>query len=321
MAGHAPPAVLLITGPTGVGKSEAAVLVAERLDGEIVSADSRQVYRGLAIGTAAPPPALLARIPHHLVGVLEVEEPWSAGAFAFRAGALIEAIRGRGRQPMVVGGSGLYLKALTEGLFLEPASDPRRRRRVRAGLQQRLREEGIAALRAELAARDPDWAGSVPATDTQRILRGLEVLEVHGIPLSSLQAGGTSPAPIEARWCRIVLERERGDLYRRIEERVDGLLEAGWLEEARVLRQAGVSPGVPGLTGLGYARLFDVLAGEITLDEARREIRREHRNFAKRQLTWFRPLPDVVRLKLRAGDGPTETAAAVLRAWERFLDS
>jgi tRNA dimethylallyltransferase len=321
VAGHAPPAVLLITGPTGVGKSEAAVRVAERLDGEIISADSRQVYRGLAIGTAAPSPALLARIPHHLVGVLAVEEPWSAGAFALRAGALIETIREQGRQPMVVGGSGLYLKALTEGLFLEPVSDPRRRRQVRTALQRRLREEGIAALRAELVARDPDWAASVPATDTQRILRGLEVLAVHGVSLSSLLAGGTAPAPVDARWCRIVLERERSDLYRRIEERVDGLLEAGWLEEARALRQAGVDPAAPGLTGLGYVRLFEVLAGESTLEEARRTIRREHRNFAKRQLTWFRPLRDVVRLKLRAEDGPTETAAAVLRAWERFLDA
>jgi tRNA dimethylallyltransferase len=316
--GHSPPAVLLVTGPTGVGKSEAAVLVAERLGGEIVSADSRQVYRGLAIGTAAPAPALLARIPHHLVGVLEVEETWSAGAFAARAGELIEAIRGRGRQPMVVGGSGLYLKALTEGLFVEPASDPRRRRRVRVELQRRLREEGIVPLRAELAARDPDWAGSVSATDTQRILRGLEVLALHGVPLSSLQAGGAVPVPVSARWCRLVLERERGDLYRRIEDRVDALLEAGWLEEARVLLEAGVPADAPGLTGLGYTRLFGVLAGDITLDEARRAIRQEHRNFAKRQLTWFRPLRDVVRLKLQPGDGPVETAAAVLRAWESF---
>lgn len=312
------PIVLVITGPTGVGKTVAAVMVAEELKGEIVSADSRQVYRGVAIGTAAPSPQLQKRVKHYLINERDPRQTWSAGAFASGAARCIREIIGRRRQPLVAGGSGFYIRALTEGLFEEPPVDPAERSRVRARLKTRLEKEGPEALHAELTRRDPRWAREVATTDSQRIVRGLEVYELHGVPLSDLQEEKKSGPPIEARWCVVILERDRQGLYDRLNARVERLIEAGWLDEARSLQSAKVPGDAPGLTGLGYDLLFEHLRGRISLYAAIEGIRQEHRNYAKRQLSWFRAM-DAERISLKPEDGPEETAGMILDVWHKHL--
>jgi len=308
------PRVLIIAGPTGVGKSEAAVLVAEEIDGEIISADSRQVYRGLEIGTAAPGRELLERVPHHLVSTRDPRQSWSAGDFAAEAARCIEAIASRSRIPIVTGGSGFYIRALTDGLFEEPPVDPGERERVRAGLEARLREEGVEALWADLAALDPGWAEGIPATDTQRVIRGLEIHALHGVPLTELQQRQKCEPFCDADWTQVLLERDRDVLYRRLNERVTALFEEGWLEEADRLRSGGVPVDAPGLTGLGYDLLYRHLDGELSRDETIEGIRKEHRNYAKRQLTWFRNF-DANRLRLEPDDGPELTAVKIFTCW------
>ncbi len=308
------PRVLIIAGPTGVGKTEAAVIVAEELAGEVISADSRQVYRGLEIGTAAPGSDLTERVPHHLVSVRDPRLSWSAGEFASEAVACLKEIVERSRLPIVVGGSGFYIRALTDGLFEEPPVDPEERERVRAGLLDRLAREGVEALWTELAIIDPRWAERIPATDTQRVIRGLEVFELHGVPLSQLQQSRGSMPLFEADWRQVLIERDRSDLYRMLNERVVSLLDSGWLEEAATLRSEGIPVDAPGLTGLGYDLLYRHLDGELSREEAVERIRQEHRNYAKRQLTWFRTL-DARRIVLGSGDGPEQTAAKILACW------
>ena len=318
MMEHGLPDILVITGPTGVGKSEAAVIAAEQLNGEIVSADSRQVYRGLVVGTDAPSPELRRRITHHLINERDPRQVWSAGAFAAEAAAIIERIIARGRQPLVVGGSGFYIRALTEGLFEEPPADRNERNRVRARLKSRLEREGPAVLHAELARCDPEWAHPVDETDSQRILRGLEVHELHGVPLTDLQEERQNKPPLEAVWCTVLLERDREELYGRLNARVEILMNSGWLAEARSLMSARIPADAPGLTGLGYDLLFKHLNGMISFDTAVEGICQEHRNYAKRQLSWFGAM-EAHRISLVPEDGPGETAAKILSVWRKHL--
>lgn len=308
------PRIPIITGATGTGKSEAAVIVAEELGGEIISADSRQVYRGVVIGTAAPGPDLQQRAPHHLINVRDPREKWSAGEFAGEAAGCIGKILERGSVPLVVGGSGFYIRALTEGLFEEPYVDEGERRRVENHFRRRIGREGSPALHSELAAVDPEWAASIPETDSQRIVRGLTVYELHGVPLSELQKSGRREPPFEAEWSVILLERDREDLYRRLNGRVVRLLDKGWLREARSLKSARISGDAPGLSGLGYNLLFEHLEGRLSYDEAVERIQQEHRNYAKRQITWFKSL-DAQRIRLEPADGPEAAAARILAVW------
>lgn len=308
------PPILIIAGPTGVGKSEAAVIVAEELAGEIISADSRQVYRGVVIGTAAPGSELQKRIPHHLVNVRDPRETWSAGDFAEEAARCITGILKRKKQPIVVGGSGFYIRALTEGLFEASPVDKSAKRRVRDRLRRRLQKEGSHALYEDLLTKDPEWARSIAETDSQRVLRGLEIYELHGVPLSELQRAGETGPPVEATWCTVLLEREREDLYRRINARVEKLLDSGWLGEARSLKSAGIPMEAPGLSGLGYDLLFQHLQGSLSYDDTVNRISQEHRNYAKRQMTWFRSLT-AERIFLNREDGPEEAAARILQVW------
>lgn len=308
------PRIPIIAGATGTGKSEAAVIVAEGLEGEIVSADSRQVYRGVVIGTAAPGPDLQERIPHHLINVRDPREKWSAGEFADEAARCIGSIFERGNLPLVVGGSGFYIRALTEGLFEEPPVNDAERRRVDNHLRRRIEREGSRVLHSELAGVDPEWAASIPETDSQRIVRGLAVYELHGISLTELQKTGKKEPPFKAEWSVILLERDREDLYRRLNGRVVRLLDTGWLREARSLKSAGISGDAPGLSGLGYNLLFEHLEGRVSYDEAVERIQQEHRNYAKRQITWFKSL-DAQRVRLEPADGPEAAAARILAVW------
>jgi tRNA dimethylallyltransferase len=280
--------VLTILGPTATGKSRLGMELAEILGGEIVNADALQVYRGLDIGTAKPTLEERARVSHHLIDILDPHETWSAGEFARRAEEAIAEIQKRGRVAIVVGGSGLYLRALFEGISPVPPGDPD----VRRELRERLEREGLAVLREELLKLDPETAGRITAGDTQRILRALEVARVTGRPLSSWiaeQPFGTQRIAA----IRVGLTLPRSILYDQIAGRVAWMMEAGWREEVAGLLRRGVSPDVPAFQAIGYRQLVRHLEGNGSLDEAVAEIVRETRRFAKRQETWFRKEPDV----------------------------
>jgi tRNA dimethylallyltransferase len=280
--------VLAIVGPTATGKSALGLALAERLGGEIVSADALQAYRGFDIGTAKPGPADRARVPHHLIDVLEPEERYSAGEFARRAREAIAEIEGRGRVPIVVGGSGLYLRALLSGISPVPPGDPA----VRRELLDRLESEGLSALAAELARSDPETAARLSPGDTQRVLRALEVEKVSGRPLSCWIASQPfGKAGISAIVVGLTLPRSI--LYDEIAGRVARMLEHGWVREVTELLDRGLDPRLHPFQAIGYRQLVLHVQGEWSLERAIRETIQATRRFAKRQETWFRKEPDV----------------------------
>ena len=272
-----------ILGPTAVGKSDFGLKIAERFDGEIVSADALQIYRGFDIGTAKPTVEERHRVPHHLVDILDPQEPFSAGEFARLATGLIQGIEARGRVALVLGGSGLYLRALLDGISPIPAVQPE----VREELQYRLDREGLEPIRRELEALDPITAARLGRGDTQRTTRALEVVLSTGRPLSSWLADDPSgTGPIEA--LRIGLTLPRAVLYDRISVRVRRMIRAGWVDDVEGLLRRGLSPELPAFQAIGYRQLAAHVRGDISLEEALASTVRATCRYAKRQLTWFR---------------------------------
>jgi tRNA dimethylallyltransferase len=269
---------LLILGPTASGKSALALAVAEKLGGEIVNADSMQVYADLRVLTARPSEEEEARVPHHLFGHVDAAERYSVGRWLKDASEAIAAIRARGKNPIVVGGTGLYFKALTEGLVAAPPAPAH----VRAQLQARLKQEGAPALHAALAARDPQAAARLSANDAPRILRALSVLEATGKPLASFAA---SP-PLD-KWTGLALRPERAALYAAIDARFAAMLRAGALAEAHALIARGLDASLPVMKAHGLPALIAHLKGEIDLETAAALARRDTRRYAKRQFTWI----------------------------------
>lgn len=285
----------VLTGPTGVGKTALSLTLAEHLGAEIISADSRQVYRELNIGTAKPGPEELARIPHHFINERHLGESFSAGIFATEAVERIREIVSRGRAPFVVGGSTLYLQALLHGLADIPPFDPS----TRARIEQRLHDEGADRLYSELQTVDPTAASTMDPTKTQRLVRALEVYYGTGQPLSRYFETA-EPPPFTFR--TVVLYRERDVLYRRIDQRVDEMLAAGLMDEVRGLLDTGLDPSINALQTIGYLEPIRFLRGEIDYEEMVRLIKRNSRRYAKRQLTWFRRFPEYVWMDAGAPD-------------------
>lgn len=274
--------ILTITGPTAVGKTEVSLEVAERLNAEIVSVDSRQVYDELTIGTAKPSPEALDRVPHHFIGERSLHEPFSAGAYAEAANERIRRILDRNNRPLVVGGATLYLHALQYGL----ADIPDVEDEIRTHLEERLEQEGKEALYEELQEVDPKQAAEMDPTKTQRMIRALEVYHGTGQPLSYYYENQPEP-PFE--YVTVVLNREREQLYERINRRVEQMLDEGLLDEVRaVMDIEGVDLDEPPLSTIGYREPIQYLRGEIDYDEMVRLVKRNSRRYAKRQLTWFR---------------------------------
>ena len=281
------PAVLLM-GPTASGKSALALALAGRFPVEIVSVDSAQVYRGMDLGTAKPDPATRKRVPHHLIDVIEPTESYSAARFRADALTVVAAIRTRGRIPLLVGGTMLYFKALSEGLSRLPPAD----REVRAQIEARAREAGWPALHAELARVDPATAARIRATDAQRIQRALEVYALTGQPLSAVQGAresGDALGPVE----RIaLLPSDRTRLHAAIANRFDAMLAAGLVEELRALRERyALNPELPSMRCVGYRQAWEFIDGAIDATTLRARGIAATRQLARRQLTWLRAMP------------------------------
>jgi len=270
-----------------VGKTAVALELAESLGADIVNADSMQLYRELDIGTAKPTLAERTRVRHHLVDVADPDEPYDAARYAREGRGVITALHQRGIPPLVVGGTGLYIKALLAGLFEQEDAVLE----VRPRLARELADQGLPALFARLQALDPATARRLAPGDTYRILRALEVVEATGRPLSDLHAAHDfQDRPYKTLKLGLTLPRE--ELYRRIETRVDLMLAQGWLEEVRRLTHR-YPPEIKPLQALGYRHLVAVLAGDLSLAEAVEETKKETRRYAKRQLTWFRADPEI----------------------------
>jgi len=278
--------LIFIVGPTGVGKTDVALSLASRLDAEIVSADSMQVYRYMDIGTAKPTPAQRRQRPHHLLDVVDPDADFNAALFRQHAMAAIDGIRARGRSVLVAGGTGLYVKALTRGLFAGPARDPG----LRADLERTVAERGPEPLFERLRRVDPDAAERVHPHDRVRIVRALEVFEATGKPLSRWQREhGFGDRPFDV--LGVGLDRPRSELYERIDRRCRRMMETGLLEEVRGLLDRGYGPDLRSMQSVGYRQAAECFMDRLTQADALASMQQATRRLAKRQLTWFRADP------------------------------
>lgn len=288
------PLVVTIMGPTASGKTGLAVELVQRLPLEIVSVDSAMVYRQMDIGTAKPDAATLALAPHHLIDIADPADSYSAARFRRDALGVIEALRARGRVPLLVGGTMLYYRALLQGLTPLPESDPA----VRARLEGELAERGLGALRQRLLRLDPAAAARIHPNDPQRTLRALEVRELSGRPMSELwREGGEEPFPYRVLKL-MVAPADRAVLHRHIEDRFRQMLEAGLVAEVEALRARGdLSPDLPSMRAVGYRQVWEYLDGLTSRGEMVQRGMAATRQLARRQLTWLRAEPGVQALE------------------------
>ena len=282
--------VICVVGPTASGKTKMGVALAQRFHGEVVSVDSMQIYRGMAIGTAAPTPEEMEGVPHHMIGVADPAEQWSAARFATAADRCVQDILRRGKQPIFVGGTGLYLDALVRGSAFAAGQQGGP---VRQALQQRLAREGAAALLAELAQVDPETAARLHLRDEKRILRALEVYQETGETISEHdRKSRETPNRYDALYIGLSF-RDRQDLRDRIDRRVDAMVAQGLPEEVRQLLSSGLPRDATALQAIGYKQFLAVADGTATEAEAVEKIKLRSRQYAKRQLTWLRRNPAI----------------------------
>ena len=275
--------LICILGPTAVGKTEIAIQLAHNLDAEIVSLDSRQIYREMDIGTAKPTLDQRGAVPHHLIDCVNVDQPFSVAEYQRLADVTITEIRERGKRTMAVGGAGLYFRGIIDGLFDGPGADAE----IRAKLQREADEHGNVALHERLRRCDPEAANRVHPNNRVRVIRALEVYELTGKPISVLQGQWRTNEP-RYPFRAFGLNMPRDALYQRIEERVDRMVEAGLIEEVKGLLDQGYPRNCIAMQSFGYKELIDYLDGKRTFDEAIALLKQNTRRFAKRQLTWFR---------------------------------
>lgn len=300
-----PMQTVFLVGPTAVGKSAVALEVAEALDAEIVSADSMQVYRGMDIGTAKPTAAERALMPHHLIDVCEVSDVFDAKQFVELAGKAITDIHSRGKTALVVGGTGLYVRALRHGLFEGPPRNAKLRARLEAMTAPQLFEE--------LQRVDPQTAKVIDRHNPRRLVRALEVFHQTGKPISELQNEWAKDGPENEMSPIVCLNRTREDLHARIERRIDEQIAVGWVGEVRQLLTHGLEKNAIAMQAAGYRELAAHLHGELPLDKAVTLIKTRTRQLAKRQLTWFRREPQVNWIEIGRAETPFETATRVLQ--------
>jgi tRNA dimethylallyltransferase len=302
-----PSSSLFLAGPTAVGKSAAALWLAEHLGGEIISVDSMQVYRGLDIGTAKPTAAERARVPHHLLDVVDLKEPFDAAKFCALARAAADEIQARGRVPIFCGGTGLYFKAYREGLGEAPPAD--------AALRATLEATPLEALLRELAERDPVTFDRIDRQNPRRVIRAVEVIRLTGRPFSAQRSrwGERAHEPLSGVGL-FVLHRAKPDLDARIDARVEAMFARGLVAETRALLAHGLAENPTALQAIGYRQVVEHLRGERSLAETIELVKLRTRQFAKRQLTWFRRQP-AVWLEIGPTDSAAETAQRIRAAW------
>ena len=303
-----PPAIFLM-GPTATGKTALACALAERFPVELISVDSALVYRGLDIGAAKPDAETLRRHPHALIGIRDAAEPYSAAVFRVDAAVAMQATTSRGKVPLLVGGTGLYFRALERGLSAMPPADPC----VRERLRDEANDVGWPALHVRLAARDPRAAARIRPNDAQRIQRALEAIELSGSTLTALHANAQNTARLPYRLLKLALiPHERGILRERITARFDAMLAAGFLDEVRQLRARGdLPPDLPALRAVGYRQAWEYLDGTCSETEFRRRAIDATRQLAKRQTTWLRGELDARVLDPDRPGCPESAAAAI----------
>jgi len=302
--------LIAVDGPTATGKTTLAVRLAGEFGGEVVSADSRQVYRRMDIGTAKPTPAQRTAAPHHLIDIVDPDEDYSLALFQRQARSAIADIQSRSSLPVLVGGTGQYVWGLLEG-WQVPEIPPDRS--LRHSLEARARSEGWSALYADLLHRDPEAARRIDPRNTRRVIRALEIAQSLGSGVSDATRKQTPT------WDIIVLglTLERADLYRRIDARVDSMIAAGWVTEVEGLLSSGYDQGLPSMSSLGYGELCQYLKGKMTLDEAIARIKQRTRRFAKQQQTWFKPSDERVRWFSGSPEGLDAAVAFLRRLLER----
>ncbi len=301
--------LIVITGPTASGKSEVAIELGSRLKTEIISADSMQVYRYFNIGTARPGPAQMEVIPHHLIDIVDPDSEFTAGEFRILALDIIKGLHRKGKTPLIVGGTGLYIKVLTEGLECAVKSDHEVRKRIK----DEFREKGELYMYNKLKEIDPVTAGRIHPNDRVRIERGLEVFYLSGIPISEYHS---TQSKFDVNY--FVLNRKREEVYKRIEKRVDRMISNGLLEEVKGILNMGYSKRLKPFQSLGYLQMIRYLDGEIDFDDAVREIKKETKRYAKRQLTWFRGVKDAQWIDIMDEERPDDIAEKIFRACHHF---
>jgi len=285
--------VLLIVGPTASGKTQLSLRMAETCGGEIVSADSRQIYRTMDIGTDKPSSIEMETVSHHCIDIKDPYESFSAGEYGKLARKIISEILARGRIPIVVGGSGLYIRALVDGVFTGNFRDSE----LRNGLRRKADREGLDTLYNRLCEVDPSAAQKIHPNDQKRIIRALEVFEISGEPISRIQEERTEPADFVPQFWGILWSRKI--LYERIERRVDEMIQSGLVQEVEKLKEMGFGPEHNSLDSVGYKEVFAYLEDSIPFDEMVNRIKRNTRRFAKKQLTWFRRDPRIRWIELQ----------------------
>jgi tRNA dimethylallyltransferase len=300
--------LIALVGPTAVGKTDLALWLGERLAVEVVSADSRQIYRGLDVGTAKPGPQERQTVPHHLVDIVEPGQILSLAEYQRLAYRAISDVQRRNRLPLLVGGTGQYVRAVLEGWRIPPVPPDEQ---LRAALQREAEAVGIEAFHARLREVDPQAAGAIDPRNVRRVIRALEVYYKTGRPISELQ----KKRPPPYRILKIGLTLPRPLLYRRIDERVERMMEKGLVAEVRELLRRGYSADLPAMSGLGYRQIAAYLRGETDLEQAVRQIKRETRRFARQQYVWFRLEDETIRwfdLGREDREAVLETIAAFL---------
>jgi len=283
------PRVIVVCGPTGIGKTRTAIHLAERFHGEIIGADSMQIYRWMDIGTAKPTPAEQACVRHHMVDIVDPDTPYDAARYARDAGNVIRELLDRGVVPIVAGGTGLYIKALIYGLFDSRPPDPD----IRRSLEDLADAQGPSYLHTQLAACDPQAAAGIHVNDRFRIIRALETYQATGRPISDHQRQHRFAQPRFAT-AKVGLIMPREDIYARIDRRVDQMVAEGLLEEVRGLLARGYRPELKSMQSIGYRHMADHLNKGVDWEETLRLLKRDTRRYAKRQLTWFRADPEMV---------------------------